>query len=362
MTLGGIFDYAGRSRQIEETEVRAASPDLWQDAQLAQETLQQLKMLKDSLEPYVQLRRKMEDLQAMLELLQEETAPEEETVQELASEAHAVQEEVARLEVDTLLGGEHDAFDAIVEIEAGAGGADACDWVQMLQQMYLKWALQRGFACEIADESEGEIAGFRSTTFIVRGRNAYGYLRAEHGVHRLVRISPFDANKRRQTSFARVEVLPDLGDEAPVQINPDDLRIDYYRSSGAGGQHVNKTDSAVRITHLPTGLVVTCQNERSQHKNKAMAMHVLQARLAALEQVKQDERQAALRGPVKANEWGNQDRSYVFQPYTMVKDLRTGYETGDVIGVMNGNLDPFVQAYLQWQQQQKMAVLEEQGK
>jgi peptide chain release factor 2 len=219
--------------------------------------------------------------------------------------------------------------------------------------MYLRWAEGRGFKIEIADETEGEVDGLKSATLMVHGRNAYGYLRAEHGVHRLVRISPYDANKRRQTSFASVEVLPDIGEEIKVEINPDDLRIDYYRSSGAGGQHVNKTESAVRIVHLPTGIVVTCQNERSQHKNRAMAMQVLQARLIVLEQKQNEERVSALRGEAKANEWGNQDRSYVFHPYTLVKDLRTGYETGDLTGVMNGNLDPFMDSWLRWQQARK---------
>jgi peptide chain release factor 2 len=223
----------------------------------------------------------------------------------------------------------------------------------MLQRMYLRWAETQGYRADVLEESEADVAGLKSTTFIVHGKNVYGYLKAERGVHRLVRISPFDANKRRQTSFASVEVLPDVGEEATVDINPDDLRIDYYRSSGAGGQHVNKTDSAVRITHLPTGLVVTCQNERSQHKNKAMAMQVLQARLLDREERENEAKRAALRGESKANEWGNQDRSYVFQPYTMVKDHRTGQETGDVIGVMNGNINPFLQAYLQWQQTHK---------
>jgi len=219
--------------------------------------------------------------------------------------------------------------------------------------MYLRWAENRGFKAEVVEESEGEVDGLKSTTLMLHGKNAYGYLRSEHGVHRLVRISPYDSNKRRQTSFARVEVLPDIGEEIKIEINPDDLRIDYYRSSGAGGQHVNKTDSAVRIVHLPTNIIVTCQNERSQHKNKAMAMQVLQARLIALEQQQSDERRASLRGEAKANEWGSQDRSYVFHPYTLVKDLRTNYEIGDVIGVMNGNLDPFMDNWLQWQQSQK---------
>ncbi len=284
----------------------------------------------------------------MGELLLEAGETDEAALSEMTSEVEGIRKDLDRLELETLLSGEHDPSDAILEIKAGAGGTDACDWVVMLQKMYLKWAETRNFKVDILEESEAEVAGLRSTTFIVQGKNAFGYLQSEKGVHRLVRISPFDAAKRRQTSFANVEVLPDIGEEVKVDINPDDLRIDYYRSSGAGGQHVNKTDSAVRIVHLPTGITVTCQNERSQHKNKAMAMQVLQARLLDREMRERDERDAALRGESKANEWGNQDRSYVQHPYTLVKDHRTNYETGDFIGVMNGNLDPFLQAYLQW--------------
>jgi peptide chain release factor 2 len=285
----------------------------------------------------------------MAELLAEEGS-DESAERELEQDTRKLARDLDRLELETLLSGEHDSHDAIVEIKAGAGGTDACDWVTMLQRMYLRWAELRGYKVDVVDETEAEIAGLKNTTFLVHGKNAFGYMRAEKGVHRLVRISPFDANKRRQTSFASVDVVPDLGEEIVVDINPDDLRIDYYRSSGAGGQHVNKTDSAVRITHIPSGIVVTCQNERSQHKNKAMAMQVLQARLLDREQRENEERMAALRGEGKANEWGNQDRSYVLHPYTLVKDLRTGYETGDVIGVLNGNIDPFLQAYLQWKQ------------
>ncbi len=325
---------------------------MWEDAANAQAIHQEMSQLREKLTPLFSLESKIEDLEAYIELLNE-GGSDEESISELQIESNKLNSDIEKLETETLLNGEYDAGDAIVEIEAGAGGVDACDWVSMLQQMYLKWADAQGFKCEVVDESESEIAGLRSTTFIVRGKHAFGYLRSEHGVHRLVRISPFDAAKRRQTSFARVEVLPDLGDQAEVEINPDDLRIDYYRSSGAGGQHVNKTESAVRLTHIPSGLVVTCQNERSQHKNKAMAMHVLQARMVVLDKAKQNEKEAALRGIVKANEWGNQDRSYVFQPYTMVKDLRTGYETGDVLGVMNGNISPFMQSYLQWRQQRR---------
>src|SRR5579884_84822 len=348
-----IFDAASRESEIADLERRAARPDLWDDPTTAQELLQRLSQAREALVPYKALEARLDDLEVMGDLLAEAAAPEEDhaaELRELEKEARSIAEALDQLELETLLSGENDAADAIVEIKAGAGGTGACDWVTMLQRMYLRWAETHGYRCDILEESEAEVAGLKSTTFIVRGKNAYGYLSAERGVHRLVRISPFDANKRRQTSFASVDVLPDLGEEIKVDINPDDLRIDVYRASSAGGQHVNKTESAVRITHLPTGIVVTCQNERSQHKNKAMAMQVLQARLLERERRENEEKMAALRGEVKANEWGNQDRSYVFQPYTLVKDHRTGYETGDVIGVMNGNIDPFIQAYLQWKQ------------
>ena len=349
-----IFDQTSRQTEIHDLEDRVAQPAFWEDAQDAQKTMQRLNQLREILAPYNALNSQLDDLEVMGELLAETgDEPDEATDAELAAEIHALTVGMDKLELETLLGGENDSADAIVEIKAGAGGTDACDWVVMLQRMYMKWAETHGYKVEIADESEAEVAGLKSTTFLVHGKNAFGYLQSEKGVHRLVRISPFDAAKRRQTSFASVDVLPDVGEEIVVNINPDDLRIDYYRSSGAGGQHVNKTDSAVRIVHLPTGTTVTCQNERSQHKNKAMAMQVLQARLLDKERRENEERLAALRGENKANEWGNQDRSYVFQPYTMVKDLRTGCETGDVIGVMNGEIDPFMQAYLQWHQTQK---------
>lgn len=312
--------------------------------------MQRLGKLREILAPLKAMQARVDDLEAMCELLEEAGEDDAAALGEQADEIRAINVDIDRLELETLLGGEHDSADAIVEIKAGAGGTDACDWVTMLQRMYLKWGELRGFKVDILDESEADIAGLTNTTFVIHGKNAYGYMKAERGVHRLVRISPFDAAKRRQTSFARVEVLPDIGETAHVEINPDDLKIDYYRASGAGGQHVNKTDSAVRITHIPTQIVVQCQNERSQHKNKAFAMSVLKARLLERERRENEERLAVLRGETKSNEWGNQDRSYVFQPYTMVKDHRTGQETGDVIGVMNGNIEPFLQAYLQWRQ------------
>jgi len=345
-----IFDQTRRQQEIEELEVQAAAPDLWEDAAQAQTLLQRMSQLREALAPFNAIRARIDDLDAMLDLLSEEGAEDEATLLEQQTEAHKLAAELDRLDLETLLSGVHDGADAIVEIKAGAGGTDACDWVTMLQKMYLKWAELHNYKAEVLEESEAEIAGLKSTTFILRGKNIYGYLKAEHGVHRLVRISPFDAAKRRQTSFATVVILPDLGEEVLTEINPDDLRIDYYRASGAGGQHVNKTDSAVRITHIPTNIVVTCQNERSQHKNKATAMQVLQSRMIDRERRENEEKLSALRGDSKANEWGSQDRSYVFQPYTMVKDHRTGQETGDVIGVMNGNIDPFLQAYLQWNQ------------
>ncbi len=267
---------------------------------------------------------------------------------ELVAELNRLREELERFELETLLSGPWDARDAIVEINAGAGGTESCDWAQMLLRMYLRWAQEHGFETEVLDEVPGEVAGIKNVTFEVRGRYAYGYLESERGVHRLVRISPFDANKRRHTSFCSVDVIPETDEADEVVIDPEDLKIDTFRSSGAGGQHVNKTDSAVRILHIPTGIVVTCQNERSQHKNRASALKVLQARLLEMRRKEEQAKVAQLRGEQQSIEWGNQIRSYVFQPYTLVKDHRTGCEVGDVIGVMDGHIDPFIQAYLQW--------------
>lgn len=252
----------------------------------------------------------------------------------------------ADLELQMLLSGEHDQSSAIMEINAGAGGTEACDWVDMLLRMFLRWAERRGYRTEILNSVEGDVAGLKNVTVAVEGRSAYGYLKNERGVHRLVRISPFDSNKRRHTTFAAVDVIPEIEEDIQMDVNPDDIRVDTYRSSGAGGQHVNKTDSAIRITHIPTGIVVTCQNERSQHKNKDNAMKVLKARLASLQQAENDQRINELRGDLRAIEWGNQMRSYVFQPYTMVKDHRTNHETGDVVRVMDGDIDDFIQASL----------------
>lgn len=293
------------------------------------------------MEPLLKLQSQIADLKLLAELVEDPESPD---ASEVRRELEQIESDYYRLELDMLLSGEHDASNAILEINAGAGGTEACDWVSMLLRMYLRWAERRGYHTEILNSVEGEVTGFRNVTVLVEGRNAYGYLKHERGVHRLVRISPFDANKRRHTTFAAVDVIPELEDESSVTINPEDLKIETFRASGAGGQHVNKTESAVRITHIPTGIVVTCQNERSQHKNRENAMKVLAARLAELQNEKNEQRIAELRGDLRAIEWGNQIRSYVFQPYTMVKDHRTGHETGDVIRVMDGDIDDFIQA------------------
>jgi len=337
-----------RKQELEALERKAADPNLWEDAEAGQATLQKLAQVRDGVEPVLELQRRSTDLLDLIDMAAEEGEPDEGLEAELSTEAERIQEDLGRFELETLLSGELDGHNAIVEINAGAGGTESCDWAAMLLRMYLRWAQDRGYAVEMVDEVAGEVTGYKNVTFVVRGRNAYGYLKAERGVHRMVRISPFDSNKRRHTSFASVDVIPELEDAEEVPINSDDLKIDTYRSSGAGGQHVNKTDSAVRITHLPTGIVVTCQNERSQQKNRAMAMKVLQGRLLEREMRAKEAEMAALRGEQQSIEWGSQIRSYVFDD-RRVKDHRTGQETGDVMGVMDGHLDPFLNAWLQWQ-------------
>ena len=291
-------------------------------------------------------REGVDEAQVFLELAEEGDA---EALAELQAKVASVTESLDRLELQQLLGGEHDAGNAIVEIHPGAGGLEAQDWAEMLLRMYLRWAERRGYKAELLEHQPGEGAGIKGATFTLEGPYAYGYAKAESGVHRLVRISPFDANARRQTSFASVLVVPDIEDEIEIDVRDEDLRVDTYRSSGAGGQHVNKTDSAVRLTHLPTGIVVACQNERSQHKNKAMAMKILKGRLYELEQRKQQEKMEQITG-VKADiGFGHQIRSYVLHPYRMVKDHRTNTEVGNADGVLDGDLDPFIDAYLRAQ-------------
>jgi len=323
-----------------------AQPNFWDDNAAAQAHVKNLKQLKQVVEHWEQVDHQLQDAQVMLELVAEE---EDETLQaDLLSALKHVTNAVEQLELDTMLDGEYDHNNAILTIHPGAGGTESQDWAQMLLRMYTRWAEDHDYQVEILDLLPGEEAGIKSATLLISGMNAYGYLQAEKGVHRLVRISPFDASGRRHTSFASVEVIPEIDDTIEVEIDPNELRIDTFRSSGAGGQHVNKTDSAIRITHIPTGIVVTCQTERSQHQNKESAMKILIAKLMERKRMEQREKLAQIKGEQTEIAWGNQIRSYVFCPYTMVKDHRTEVEVGDVNAVMDGEIDPFIEAYLKW--------------
>jgi peptide chain release factor 2 len=336
-----------------ELELEAARPGLWDDADNARAITTELGQVAADLEQLGGLRAELDDARALLELIDEshaEGASDTALEKELVETVDALRRRLSALELQSLFSGEYDERDAVVELHAGAGGTDAQDWTEMMLRMYQRWAERRGFSVELDEETEGQEAGLLSATFIVRGRFAYGLLATERGVHRLVRMSPFDSQKRRQTSFASLDVTPFLEDvSSEVEIDEKDLRIDTYRSSGAGGQHVNKTDSAVRLTHLPTGLVVSCQNERSQHQNKAKAMQILGAKLADRARHERKAEMNALSGDRGDNAWGNQIRSYVLAPYQQVKDLRTGYETGNVAAVLDGDLDAFMEAELRRQ-------------
>jgi peptide chain release factor 2 len=312
----------------------------------AQKMSRELNELRQTVEGYQKLQRQFEDIGALIEMGYEENDPE--MIPEIQAELDEFTTTLDDLRLETLLSGPYDKENAIVTLHAGAGGTESCDWAGMLYRMYQKYAAKKGYAVELLDYLEGDEAGIKSVTFQVNGTNAYGHLRSEHGVHRLVRLSPFNANNKRQTSFVSCDVMPDIEDDLDVEINEKDLRIDTYHSSGAGGQHINKTSSAIRITHLPTGIVVQCQNERSQFQNKDKAMQMLEAKLYLLEQQKQADAADEIRGTVKEIGWGSQIRSYVLQPYTMVKDLRTGYESGNAQAVLDGGLDPFISAYLKW--------------
>jgi peptide chain release factor 2 len=309
--------------------------------------MQRLTQIKAAVTPWLQIGAKIDDAKMLAELALAEENPSEFQA-EITAEIQGSTKTLDRLEMETLLSGPHDASNAFLEINSGAGGDDATDWASMLLRMYLRWCERRGFGCEILDEVPGDVAGYKSVSIYVTGRNAYGYLQAEAGVHRLVRLSPFNANNKRQTSFAGVEVVPEIEEVEDVAIDEKDLRIDYYRASGAGGQHVNKTSSAVRITHIPTNQVVAVQNERSQHQNREVAMKILKSRLLEIARVQDKASIDELRGPQERIDFGRQDRNYVFQPYTLVKDLRTGHETGDIIRVMDGEIDDFIDAYLKW--------------
>ncbi len=321
-------------------------PGYWDDTERAQKTMKELAALKHDVEDYHKLQELFDDTETLIDMGNEENDPD--MIPEVEESLNEFIERFEEARIRTLLSGEHDADNAIVTLHAGAGGTEACDWASMLYRMYTRWAEKKGFEVEVIDYLDGDEAGIKAVTFQVNGENAYGYLKSEHGVHRLVRISPFNAAGKRQTSFVSCDVMPDIEEDVDIVIDDKDIRIDTYRSSGAGGQHINKTSSAIRITHFPSGIVVTCQNERSQLMNKDKAMQMLKAKLYMLRLQENEEKAAAMRGEVKEIGWGSQIRSYVFQPYTMVKDLRTTHETGNVSAVMDGDLDPFINAYLKW--------------
>lgn len=321
----------------------------WDDAQKAQRLMKELKNLKDTIDEYKHLRVRYEDVQTLIQMGYEEN--DESLIPEIDEALNLFIKDFEELKLRTLLSDEYDKCNAIVSLHAGAGGTESCDWANMLFRMYQKWADKRGYSVDVIDFLDGDEAGLKSVTFQINGDNAYGYLKSEHGVHRLVRISPFNAAGKRQTSFVSCDVMPDIEEDTGVEINEDDIRIDTYHSSGAGGQHVNKTSSAIRITHLPTNIVVQCQNERSQLQNKDKAMQMLKAKLYMLKQQENQEKISGIRGEVKDIAWGNQIRSYVLQPYTMVKDHRTNEEVGNAYGVLDGNIDPFINAYLKWNAQ-----------
>ena len=347
---GGIFDVARLSERLSELDELASREDLWNNAEKAQTLLRERSAVQSKLGGLSKLREGAEEIKLYLEMAAD---GEEEALAEAESRLAQVDKEVAKLELQRMLGGEHDISNAIVNVHPGAGGTESQDWAEMLLRMLLRWAERHGYKVQMVEHLSGEGAGIKSATFTVEGEYAYGYLRAEAGVHRLVRISPFDANARRHTSFAAVLVTPEIDDNIEIEIRDEDLRIDTYRSSGAGGQHVNKTDSAVRLTHLATGIVVACQNERSQHKNKAMAMKILRSRLYDLELEKQREKKEQIAGEKREINFGSQIRSYVFQPYQKILDLRTGVETSNIQSVMDGDLDEFIQGKLRGLKREK---------
>ncbi|WP_204305134.1 peptide chain release factor 2 [Desulfurobacterium thermolithotrophum] len=342
--IRGYFDIEKMKKKLTEIEEEMSSANFWNDQKKAQSISMERNRIESELNTFSSIEQQLEDIETLLEIAEEES--EESLLDEAETFLKNIERELNSLEVKTVLSGEFDKNNAIVTIHAGAGGTESCDWAEMLMRMYLRWAERKGFETEILDLQENEEAGIKSATILIKGAYAYGLLRAEHGTHRLVRISPFDSNARRHTSFCGVIVVPEIDEDIDIEIKDEDLRIDTYRASGAGGQHVNKTDSAVRITHLPTGIVVTCQSERSQIQNRQRAMKILKARLYELERQKREEKIAEARGEHKTIAWGNQIRSYVFHPYQMVKDHRTGIETSNINAVMDGEIDQFIEGFL----------------
>ncbi len=342
-----LFDIEGLKNKLKELEAETTKNDFWNDTQNSSKVLTQIKKIKSKHDTYTKLKDENTNLLEMTELLTLE--PDEQLAKDIIKNTKNLQKELEKLEIQTLFAGKYDNNNAIITIHPGAGGTESQDWAEMLYRMYTRWANQNSFSTKELDFLEGEEAGLKSVTFEIIGENAYGYMKSEKGVHRLVRISPFDSGGRRHTSFASVEVLPEISDDIEIEINPDDLRIDTYRASGAGGQHINKTSSAIRITHIPTNTVVACQSERSQLQNRETAMKMLKSKLLDLKEKEQKEKIEDLKGEQKDIAWGSQIRSYVFCPYTMVKDHRTNYEVGNVESVMNGEITQFMEAYLKKQ-------------
>lgn len=338
------FDIACQEEKLQALETQTLEPNFWEDVSRSQKVLSQIKALKNKCLMYRTIETELQNIEELTELV--ELEKEESMIKEIIEQTRKLKKEIEKLSLATLLSGSYDSNNAMVTIHPGAGGTESQDWAEMLYRMYTRWGTKNGYEVKELDYLEGEEAGLKSVTFEVVGENAYGYLKGEKGVHRLVRISPFDSGGRRHTSFASIEVLPEITDDIEISINPDDLRIDTYRASGAGGQHINKTSSAVRITHLPTNIVVACQSERSQIQNRETAMKMLKSKLFDLKEKEHKEKIEDLKGEQKDIAWGSQIRSYVFCPYTMVKDHRTNYEVGNVQGVMDGDLDGFMEAYL----------------
>lgn len=322
------------------------APDFWDNPDYSQKVMKELKGLKDVIDTYSKLVTQYEDIETLIEMGYEEN--DAAIIPDIEDSFEEFKNEFEELRVSTLLSEEYDKNNAILTLHAGAGGTESCDWVSMLYRMYQRFSDKKGFQVEVLDYLDGDEAGIKSITLQINGENAYGYLKSERGVHRLVRISPFNAAGKRQTSFASCDVMPEIAEDVDIEVNEDDLRIDTYRSSGAGGQHINKTSSAVRITHIPTGIVVQCQNERSQFQNKDKAMQMLKSKLYLLKKAENEEKVSGIRGEVKDVNFGNQIRSYVMQPYTMVKDHRTNFESGNVNNVLDGAIEPFISAYLKW--------------
>lgn len=340
------LDIEVKENRIKELEAAMEAPDFWDDIEKSGQTMKEIKGLKGTIEQYNSIKQEFDDIETMIEMAEEEN--DEDLTAETGEMLRGFVKKFEDFRIETLLSGEFDANDCTVKINAGTGGTEACDWTSMVYRMYTRWAEKKGFTVTLIDILDGDEAGIKTVTFQVSGYHAYGYLKSEHGVHRLVRISPFNANGKRQTSFCAVEVLPVIDDAIEIEVADDDIRIDTYRASGAGGQHINKTSSAIRITHIPTGIVVQCQNERSQHQNKDQAMKMLKSKLYLLKEQENAEKMSGIKGETFENGFGSHIRSYFLQPYTLVKDSRTACETGDAYRVLDGDIDSFINAYLVW--------------